>query len=499
MDAPIKSKKSFFSFHRFINLAKSIYTNPVRFFVFHAILIGILSVIIVPPFQAPDEPSHFEHAYQISQGIMTERRVPVGLGMGGVLPKSVLNSTIMTAYMIGDMNKKYTTKVRDAEWNLKLNPTVTTPIPFPDTATYAPTAYAPAAVIIYVGRHLNLSPVILLYLARLAGLIVFIVAGYFAVKIMPFRKWLFVLLLCVPMTLVTSAGLNVETMLRASVMLLVALFFLIKTDSEKLDNPLYILGLALTAVILATTKETYLPLALLPGVLLLDKTIIKDRKKVLTIASILVVTLASWGVWFIVVSHLNVPPINADPSIPTTSQAIKNIKGNIPQFIAINANTLVSNNSSYYLISFIGNFGYLDTLIPFWMLFCFYLILFLYAFKRESPKFVLSGLERLIIFSLGAIAVGLTFGALYVIWTTPNYTYISGLQGRYFWPVALVVIGALPAGFLVFKTHALKVVYSGLLIICMVIIAYRYYLLPSPFVRVQTEPNKYIEMTRFYN
>ena len=42
--------------------------SPTKFFVYCALIFGIILITLIPPFQSPDEDSHFKRAYVISQG-----------------------------------------------------------------------------------------------------------------------------------------------------------------------------------------------------------------------------------------------------------------------------------------------------------------------------------------------------------------------------------------------------------------------------------------------
>ena len=39
-----------------------------RVYVYIALIVGILFVFLTPPFQSPDEDSHFKRSYQIAKG-----------------------------------------------------------------------------------------------------------------------------------------------------------------------------------------------------------------------------------------------------------------------------------------------------------------------------------------------------------------------------------------------------------------------------------------------
>ena len=42
--------------------------EPAKFFVYCALIFGILLIALIPPFQSPDEDSHFKKAYVVSYG-----------------------------------------------------------------------------------------------------------------------------------------------------------------------------------------------------------------------------------------------------------------------------------------------------------------------------------------------------------------------------------------------------------------------------------------------
>ena len=42
--------------------------KPATFFVYCAIIFGIILTVLIPPFQSPDEDSHFKRAYVVSYG-----------------------------------------------------------------------------------------------------------------------------------------------------------------------------------------------------------------------------------------------------------------------------------------------------------------------------------------------------------------------------------------------------------------------------------------------
>ena len=79
--------------------------NPAKFFVFCALIFGILLITIIPPFQSPDEDSHFKKAYVMSQGkfFPTSRNGVVGYD----IPTDMIKYIDEKLAYIGNRDKKF--------------------------------------------------------------------------------------------------------------------------------------------------------------------------------------------------------------------------------------------------------------------------------------------------------------------------------------------------------------------------------------------------------
>ena len=81
-------------------------TSPTKFFVYCALIFGILLLSIIPPFQSPDEDSHFKKAYVISKGKLfpTSQNGVVGYE----IPTDMIQYINEKLTYIGNRDKKYT-------------------------------------------------------------------------------------------------------------------------------------------------------------------------------------------------------------------------------------------------------------------------------------------------------------------------------------------------------------------------------------------------------
>jgi uncharacterized membrane protein len=467
----------------------SIYSTPTRFFVFHALLFGLLALIIVPPFQSPDEAAHFSRAYQISEGIF--RTQQTAIGMGGALPQSFEPVTDAGSYLVGDPNQKFSPHTTEKLFDIKLNPSVTTTANFEITAKYSPTTYIPQVIGIVIGRLLGLGPLLLMYIARLCGLLFFVAAGFFAIKLIPFRKWFFTLLLCLPMALYSASSISADPVLYGAAAVLLAVVLRVRESSVLLRDKRYLAIMTASAILLAVAKEVYVPLALLPLLLLLQKNVRSSRRLVVAIGLVVLTTLVFWAGWYAVAQHNYVAPLNRPNAY--SSLQFQHIKDRPIQYAANFANTFTTFNFNPLLIEFIGNFSFLDTPLPLWMVIAFYTVLVLYALKYESYQMRLIRNERLFIGALVALTLVVMSTAIYIYWTLPSYTYIDGFQGRYFIPMALFFVAVLGKGSIRFVTIRPLKVFSILLLFSLLVLSYRFYQLPSPFDHARVQPHKLME------
>ncbi len=100
-----------------------------------------------------------------------------------------------------------------------------------------------------------------------------------------------------------------------------------------------------------------------------------------------------------------------------------------------------------YFVSFVGQLGWLDTDLPhayFYMAVTMLFIAGLAAAVGMPPERT-STRSRFLI--AGAILIGAAgvFGIQYLTWTVPGASIVEGVQGRYFLPLALPVVGLLPS------------------------------------------------------
>ena len=149
--------------------------RPEKFFIYCALIFGILLITIIPPFQSPDEDSHFKKAYVVSKGKLfpTSQNGQVGYE----LPVNMVEYINEKLTYMGDRDKKYTYSEEIVDDRL---PKDYSEVVFQNfsTAEVTPIAYiAPAVGIIFseittkiIGMD-NISVVTMLHFARAFSLL----------------------------------------------------------------------------------------------------------------------------------------------------------------------------------------------------------------------------------------------------------------------------------------------------------------------------------------
>lgn len=197
-------------------------------------------IAAIPAYQGADEPAHLRRAYQISTGrLVAERRDDF---VGGMLPASM--------------------KARQGP----LRPDQQTFVDFRNTAVYPAVPYLPHALAIAIGRMLMLSPVILLYVGRIAGLLAALTLVCVAIRITPVAKHVFVLIALTPLAVGQMSMVTADSVTNGAALLFVAMLLRLCAAPKPSRGGRTMASLVLCAVALSVSKLAYFPLSLLYGI-----------------------------------------------------------------------------------------------------------------------------------------------------------------------------------------------------------------------------------------
>ena len=411
---------------------------PERGFLVLAAAFGLIFVFLTPPMQVPDEIRHLARAVMIARGdFLAIHRDGVP---GHFIPRSVDEMELRLGPEIAfDPQQK-----QDAQ---KIYREFSVPVDEGDRvfrvlpSLYSPVPYLPQVLAIRVAQIFDGAPIVYVYLGRLLNLGIWWLLVFWAIRRAPAHKWLLVALALTPMSLFIAASLSVDVMTNGLSFLFIAqLLHSSRSDSMPVSR-LEIARLFSVAVLLGLTKPTYWPLALLvfliPGVRFRD-----FRHRAGSMAFLVLGSLAPALIWSFAVTRLGVPSLwdGADPAAQIAwirSQPLR---------YALVVLTSVPRLATDWILNFVGSLGYFDVWLPVWVYFSYPALLIGVAVIDGGSASPVHGRGRLLLLAVAVLTWVAVVTVSYVAWNPVGQSVLWGIQGRYFIPIAPLVLICLHLG-----------------------------------------------------
>jgi uncharacterized membrane protein len=232
--------------------------RPARVVAAIGLVAGLAFMVLTPPLGGYDESVHFLRAYQVSQGglIATHR----GHQLGGRVPEQ-LRADLSRIFTDGLFAPHDRTEFRHRLWDRPATGPKTF-VDFASAAVYSPVVYAPAAAAIAIGRLFGVSTLMLVYLGRLADLLVTVGFLTLAVRLMPTRAWMLATVALLPVTVLQSAMLSADGVTIALALLVLALALDTAATPRGEVRARRLVEIALATVALGFAKPPYILFAL---------------------------------------------------------------------------------------------------------------------------------------------------------------------------------------------------------------------------------------------
>lgn len=384
-----------------------------RLFVVIAIPIAIGYLFLMVPNSIPDELVHFTKTYLTSQF------------QWGSYPYSEIpdSMTVLVNYNYKEWQELLFSKTNYDS----VIPTV--------TCSYNFILYLIPSIGFMIGRLLQVSIVFAYLLARLCNALFYIWIGYVCIKRIPFGKWLLFVFLLNPMILHLAASLSADNLVNCiSFLTITHCLYIYKVERDIQWKDILLLGI--TFIILVLTKPNYLPLF---GLLFLSyKKIFKMDKKLWCIVisiPVLSVCLYIMFAW-----------ITAQAAIPGTP--IENVDGgkqlssiihNPIEFAKTILITIRAKGQFYIESMFLTPLSWLNLNINTIFLW-FYFIIVSIAVLTEDVQVKMKNISKFWISMISGIMIFAIFLALYLTWTPVGSSIVEGIQGRYFLPIAFLLL-----------------------------------------------------------
>jgi len=392
--------------------------------------------IVTPPFQGADEDRHFLRAYQISELSLLPTKHNGQLG--GTLPAAVVDSV---KTLFGKRAQPWDRQLiaRELARRPAGDPRVLES--FPNTALYSPVAYAPQVVGIWIGRLFGLPTVALVWLARLGSVATAVATLMLALRIAPAYRCALVPLFFLPMYAFQTAIVSADVLLLCAAAVLFALTMqVVESDGVTSSGSGTPTGaIAFCVAVLLLTKPSYFPLAVPVG---LAVVLAAHRAAGLRGAMMSAITMAAAflpAMWWNMQAGGLFVGVNPDAVVDPRAQAAF-IRERPVTFLGMCLASCIQ-QSRQLLHQFVGVFGWLDTPLPRWaikLLGCGFVAQTLIAGLNVRMA-IWFRLTLLVSMLLQVVAI---CGFVYASWCPTGQEWISGLQGRYFLPLAAFTLAA---------------------------------------------------------
>lgn len=432
-------------------------------FTVSALILGLIFMIVITPMSPPDEQTHYEYSFQVSNYMM-------GHGNNHIeMDAEYQNYTGFAGH--ANVSSAYATFVKKINKPLSLKNSTITMENDINEASYA-LCYIPQAIGIFIARIFKVNMLKTFYSGRLFNLIFYVICVYVALKKAPIHKTIFGLIATMPIMLQQAASYSYDTFLNGLMLVEIGFFLNWMFGKEQISNK-DIVELLIVTLLVAPLKAIYSLITF--AFWFIPSTRFGSKKRKIISISILCVPI------LIRLLILLLPSIESvfrhlDDNKTGNNSLIKKIFADTgeEEYIGVNMDGGLE-EGNYSIGHAIRNFGdtinlYYRTIrynIKIWfyesigrtlsgvslvlpLTFVHFLtgILLVSAFRKE--KFVLS-LPVKGYFFFACVCIGLlAMAGMMITWTRPGDEYIQGMQGRYFSPL-------LPYFFTIFNNKKLTI------------------------------------------
>ena len=413
-------------------------SDPACLFLLIGIPYGLTLLFVTPPFQVPDEDAHFLRAYSVSEFQLINKRRPDTAG--DFVPASIVQTTwALTADIPQHPERKTSVASIRQELHRPFDPDDRVFVPFINTVLYSPVPYLPQALGMAVARLCRLSPLLMMYCGRLANLLVWLVLVHLAIRLLPAFKWVMLFLALMPMAMFLAASLSPDAPTAAMVFLFIALVLRAGAgDDLPFRRRRFLLAVFVLGLLIALAKNAYavVPLLLFGAV---QPTKLGSRRQytwaaVLFYASCIAVVL----IWSGISATLYVPVPHANPR----EQLRWILEAPFSHYVLVVLSNLWHHFGTV-LDTFVGVLGWLDTSIPAPLIHCYlYAIAFVFLADHDEGH-ALKVRQRAMMLAAFIAFLLIIYTYQYLTFTPPRSDYIWSVQGRYFIPVAPLLLFAL--------------------------------------------------------
>ena len=406
------------------------------FFFVVVLTFGIPMVLLIPPGAGYDEEDHLVRVWELASfsfipGQMSPRELQY--------PK-IFRDFAYRHQVGGIIDMHFWRKYSDL--SLDENGYVSSDI---DTkSVYSPALLLPQAIILrYVGRPANLSALAIVHVSRFAGLISYLVLVWLAVRLMPYGKWILLVLAVSPIALFQATTISADAISNGIGFLFIAACLRVAESKEINWKECGVLVFFVFLLFLA--KLNLVPLILLPFLLLPPSRFINRGVYFSLLAMTLILFILEVGGWN------RIAALQLDPALANNANVTDQILfifGHPLKFFQIVITDLITNGWTYFQ-GWINGYGYYYWTPP-PIVSLFYLLGLSSVLLIDSALYPVDRRFRFALILTFIASYFATILSIYTTFTPVGANEILGVQGRYFVPLALLLF-IFMSGFLAVK------------------------------------------------
>lgn len=412
-------------------------------FLYFGSLLVLGYTFIVPPFQVVDEDRHLLRAYDVS-------RLKLVAPPRTLMPASFLRLRERYPPILDRIPENHVNFAAGLSRWLRqpLRHDITEPVPNEAANLYSFVPYLPVACALASGRILGLSPLVQIYAGRLLNAGFYLAMVYLALRVLPAFRLPMLAIALTPMSLNLAASLSADAFtLGVSALLTACIFRLALDDGIRSVGRRQGLAILVLTAVLALCKLNVWN-GLLPLLIPARKFGTRKRAFLFAAACVCAACMVAWA-W----ANLNASAITAYRVARSAHGA--QVSDNLAfllvhpgRFLTIAASTFISSLLAW-LWEFVGVFGWVTVALP-GPLFVIYIAL-LVATACAGEKVAFTTRQRAILASFVFLSVLSIHALLWVLQTDRQSlanalggpVEISGIQGRYFLPLALPALAVI--------------------------------------------------------
>lgn len=399
------------------------------------LLLGIIYLFVIPLYIVPDEYTHIDTAYSISNQILG---VQESEKAGYMYKRECDLETEMAMESRAKMSSYR--KIYTMLFSKTQNDTLVECYSKSAMGNASEIFYFPAAVGITIGRLLKWGNFPTLMFGRFCNLFVYVLLAYLAIRKTTFGRGHFFVVASLPITLQEAASYAYDSIINGMALVMLSyIFYMMKKDSKISRMDVFVL--LFTVMQFAYVKGgVYLPLCFLIVLIPYERNW-KIRGKMKYFVSIIILTLTSFlkkNIISIIKRFQTTQGTNINGFTGGDMYTFGYLLHHPLKLISLYVNTIFMKSDSYVQGVFGGELAGFQLYMPWITVVITFVVLVFLSIDKNTQTIVHRKFSKLWIGLIFLGSVMLILLSMLVAFTTTDYNYIAGVQGRYFVPIVLL-------------------------------------------------------------